>query len=254
MDDYQREFARALAESGALFFDQGLRLKDGRPSPYFVNMGLFRSGRQSYILGSFMARMLAAQGLADRIDVLVGPSYKGSAIAVSTAQALWIEYGREVGFDYDRKEAKTHGEASRQKTSFVTGALFEASTVFIVDDVATTMRTKYDLIDLIRVEAGARHLDLNLVGVGLGVDRLQTEAVYDEQGNVREGVKGGDAVARFTENTGLPVYFLADIRAVVAYLDRERIPVRIGGVHRPLDPDTIREFETYLATYGVGSR
>lgn len=254
MDDYQQEFARVLAESGALFFDEGLRLKDGRPTPHFVNMGLFRTGRTSYVLGSFMARMLAAQGLADRFDVLVGPSYKGSAIAVAVAQALWLEHGLEVGFDYDRKEAKTHGEASRQKTSFVTGALFEAGSVFIVDDVATTMRTKVELIDLIQAEAGTRGLSLSLLGVGLGIDREQTEAVYDEQGRVREGVKGGDAVALFTSRTGLPVYFLAGIRAVVEYLDQERIPVRVRGVRRPLDADTLRDFEVYMATYGVEPR
>ena len=254
MDDYQQAFARVLAECGALFFDEGLRLKDGRPTPYFVNMGLFRTGRLSAIFGSFMARMLMARGLAGRFDTLVGPSYKGSAIAVAVAQALWLEHGLEVGFDYDRKEAKAHGEASRRETRFVTGALFEAGSVFIVDDVATTMRTKVELIDLIQAEAGARGLSLSLLGVGLGIDREQTEAVHDSQGRLQEGVKGGDAVALFTSRTGLPVHFLAGIREVVDFLYREGIPVRVRGVSRGLDADTLRDFEVYMATYGVDSR
>jgi orotate phosphoribosyltransferase len=254
MDDFQQAFARVLAECGALFFDEGLRLKDGRPTPYFVNMGLFRTGRLSYIFGSFMARMLAARGLAGRIDTLVGPSYKGSAIAVAVAQALWLEHGFEVGFDYDRKEAKAHGEASRRETRFVTGALLGGGSVFIVDDVATTMHTKDELIGLIQSEAEAQGLRLSLLGVGLGIDREQTEAVYDGQGRLQEGVKGGDAVALFTSRTGLPVHFLAGIREVVDFLGREGVPVRIRGVRRPLDADTLREFEVYMATYGVEPR
>ncbi|MBF0530822.1 MAG: hypothetical protein HQK55_16450, partial [Deltaproteobacteria bacterium] len=84
MESYQKEFAGVLAETGALFFAPGLRLKDGRPTPYFVNLGLFRTGRLIGRLGSFLAGMLMDRRLVDGIDVLVGPSYKGSALAVAT--------------------------------------------------------------------------------------------------------------------------------------------------------------------------
>ena len=42
MEDYKKRLARTLAETGALFFDKGLILKDGRPTPYFVNMAMFK--------------------------------------------------------------------------------------------------------------------------------------------------------------------------------------------------------------------
>ena len=45
MDDYKKRFARTLAETEAIFFDEGLILKDGRPTPYVVNMAMFRTGR-----------------------------------------------------------------------------------------------------------------------------------------------------------------------------------------------------------------
>ena len=83
MQDHQKAFAKLLADTGALFFAQGLRLKDGRPSPYFVNMGLFRTGRLNSLLGSFLAQMIVSNNLADGIDVILGPSYKGSALAVA---------------------------------------------------------------------------------------------------------------------------------------------------------------------------
>jgi orotate phosphoribosyltransferase len=37
MEEYKKKLATILAETGALFFDKNLVLKDGRPTPYFVN-------------------------------------------------------------------------------------------------------------------------------------------------------------------------------------------------------------------------
>ena len=254
MEKYQVEFARVLAETGALFFAQGLKLKDGRPTPYFVNLGLFRSGRLVSRLGSLMAGMLVSRGLAGEVDVLVGPSYKGSALAVSIAQALWTEHGRDVLFDYDRKEAKTHGEATGGRNLMVTNALFDGARVLVVDDVGTSMATKYDLMDVLKNVCRERKIEIALSGVALAMDREQTTAVYDEEGRVREGVRGEDALGRFTADTGLPVYALAGIRAVVRYLAAEQTPVLIDGESRPLDPETLDNFETYLSTYGVTGR
>ena len=53
MEDYKKRFAMTLAETGAIFFDRGLVLKDKRPTPYFVNMAMFRTGRLSIELGAF---------------------------------------------------------------------------------------------------------------------------------------------------------------------------------------------------------
>ena len=202
MEDYQKEFAKLLAETEALFFTKGLRLKDGRPTPYFINLGLFRTGKLASLLGSFLGRMLVAKSLTSQVDVLLGPSYKGSALAVATAQALWTEHGVDLAFDYDRKEAKTHGEATGGESLFVTKALRPRARIFIIDDVGTTMRTKYDILKLLKAESSDKKLGLTVVGVGLAVDREQTTAVLDENGMVREGIKGEDAIGRFMEKTG----------------------------------------------------
>ena len=63
---FQQEFARFLVETGSLFFRQGLVLKDGRPSPYFVNLGKFSTGKLSYRLGSFFCPF------PDRIELAAG--------------------------------------------------------------------------------------------------------------------------------------------------------------------------------------
>jgi len=45
MEDYQKRFSEFLANSGALFFKEGFILKDGRPTPYFVNSRVSWSGK-----------------------------------------------------------------------------------------------------------------------------------------------------------------------------------------------------------------
>ena len=254
MEEYQKEFARLLADTGALFFAPGLRLKDGRPTPYFVNMGLFRTGRLASLLGGLMARLMVGRGLAGQVDVILGPSYKGSALAVAAAQALWTEHGLDVMFEYDRKEAKTHGEATGAQSLFVTGALAAGGRVYVVDDVGTSMGTKYELLERLDQEARRRGVSCPVVGVGLAVDRRQTTAVYDENGGVREGVRGRDALAEFTAQTGVPVHSLAPIDQVIACLAEEKRPVMVDGNRRPLAEAELRSFEEYLALYGATGR
>ena len=43
MENHVKRLAKTLAETGVLFFDTGLVLKDGRPTPYFVNMAMFKT-------------------------------------------------------------------------------------------------------------------------------------------------------------------------------------------------------------------
>ena len=132
MEDYKKRLARTLAETQALFFDKNLVLKDGRPTPYFVNMAMFKTGRLSLEMGSFFADMMVSLDLAKKTDIILGPSYKGSAIALSAAIALWKEHGRDMLFDYDRKEAKTHGEASTFQSLFVNRTFFDGCRIFVV--------------------------------------------------------------------------------------------------------------------------
>lgn len=251
MEDYKKKLALILAETGALFFDKNLVLKDGRPTPYFVNLGMFRTGRLSMEMGSFFADMMAGKGLVDQTDILLGPSYKGSAIALSAAIALYTRYGRDLLFDYDRKEAKTHGESSQSGSLFVNKAFFNGCRVFVVDDVATSMGTKLELLKTVEQEAGARRLSVRLVGIGIAIDREQTTAVYDAQGRVIPGKKGKNAIEEFVASTGIPVYSVVGIREVVEFLYREGVPVRIEGRSSPIDDKTKQDFDEYMKTYGV---
>jgi len=251
MEDYKKQLALILAETGAIFFDEGLVLKDGRPTPYFVNTAMFKTGRLGLKMGSFFAGMMMSQGLAGDTDIILGPSYKGSSIALATAISMWQEYRIDMAFEYDRKEAKTHGEASSSKGNFVNQAFFDGCRIFVVDDVATSMGTKYDLLDKIDSEAQSLGMTFRVVGVGIGLNREQTTAVYDPHGKVRLGQKGGNAIGDFVTKTGIPVISVANIREVVDYLFEERVPVLIRGRRFPMDEETKAEFDQYIGIYGV---
>lgn len=251
MEDYKKRLAITLAETGALFFDKNLVLKDGRPTPYFVNMGMFRTGRLSMELGSFFAEMMVDRDMVNETDIILGPSYKGSAIAQATAIALYTHHGCDLLFDYDRKEAKTHGEASKAGNMFVNRTFFDGCRVFVVDDVATSMGTKYDLLKRVEMAAKAGDMGIQVVGIGIAIDREQTRAVYDKENRVVLDQKGENAIQSFVSKTGIPVYSVAGIRQVVAYLYEEKAPVLIGGKPRPINEKTKAEFDDYLKTYGV---
>ncbi len=250
MDEYKEIFAQMLAETGALFFKKGLRLKDGRPTPYFVNMGMFKTGRLSLEMGSVFAAMLVEKGIIEHVDIILGPSYKGSAIAQAVSIALWNNHGIDIPFEYDRKEAKAHGEASASGSLFVNQTFFDGCRVFVVDDVATSMTTKYELIEKIKGEASRRGIHVKVRGIGIAIDREQTSAVYDKDGRLIEGVRGRDAVSEFIEKTGIDVRSVAGIREVVEYLYTAGVPILIEGERAPMRAELKSIFDDYLAVYG----
>jgi orotate phosphoribosyltransferase len=254
MESYKERFALLLANTGAIFFDKNLVLKDGRPTPYFVNTAMFKTARLALEMGTFFAKMMVSHGLVDQTDIVLGPSYKGSAIALATAIALWHDHRIDMRFEYDRKEAKTHGEASGGKSLFVNQTFFDGCRIFVVDDVATSMGTKFELLEKIESEARLKGMSLRVVGVGIGLDREQTTAVYDRDGKVLLGQKGENAIQDFVARSGIAVFTVAGIRDVVEYLYREETAVMIQGRRRPIDAETKEAFDAYLEMYGVPRR
>ncbi|MCK5039471.1 MAG: hypothetical protein KAR87_00700 [Candidatus Aenigmarchaeota archaeon] len=239
METYKQNFAKLLADTEALFFDDNLVLKDGRPTPYFVNMGKFKSGKLNNQLCSYYVEMLVEKGIIDNIDIVFGPSYKGSSIACGMVNVLWTKYNIDKLYEYDRKEAKTHGDASGKKKMFVNNTFFDNCRVYIVDDVATSMATKVESIEKIQNDAEDNNINIIVAGVGIGIDREQTN------------VEGQNAIANFVEKTSIPVHSVAGINEVVQYLYEEKIPVLIKGEKQPIDEEVKKRFDDYIETYGV---
>jgi orotate phosphoribosyltransferase len=194
-----RQFIEFALESGVLAFGD-FTTKSGRRTPYFFNAGRFDHGAALLRLARFYAQTILAGRDAGtlRFDMLFGPAYKGIALAAATAMAL-AEFGVDVPFSYNRKEAKDHGEGG-----LLVGAPL-AGRVLIVDDVITDGAAKRESVALIRAQ-GAEP-----AGVVIMLDRME-----------RTGPDGGlspdSAVRSFEKVTGTPVMSIASLDDLLAFL------------------------------------
>jgi orotate phosphoribosyltransferase len=189
---YQERFIDLLAEYDAVRFGE-FTLKSGRKSPYFINAGQLRTGRAIAGVGRAYAERVRAAGLSP--DVVFGPSYKGVPLAVATAVAL-SEEGRDVGFCFDRKEAKDHGEGGL----FVGTQPEAGQKVVLVDDVITSGISIVQAVALLRKAA-----PVEILGVVVLVDR-------QEKGRERSTLE------ELEESLGAPVLPVVNVRQIVRHL------------------------------------
>ncbi len=262
MKHYQKKFSVGLADSGSLLFGDGLFLRDGRPTPHFINIGIYaRRASSRFELAKAYASMIKQkidEGI--NIDVVFGPSYKASLIAGDATFALLIDYGIDLGCCYDRKEAKTHGEeASSVESLFVGAKFYDGCNIYMVDDVGTSMATKLKSLKKISHESEASGITTNVVGVGIAVDREQVGPVYDDskpvdlpnEERVIVGARGEDAIGSFIEKTGIPVDSIVGITGVVEHLFNTQYPLMINNVRQPMSSEVHDTFLEYMAKYGV---
>jgi orotate phosphoribosyltransferase len=266
MKPYQENFTRRLASTGALFFKSGLDLKDGRGTPYFVNIGKFNDGDSSYELGCLYAGIVVDNLInkGKKVDIISGPSYKASAIAQATAIALHKEHNIKVGFNYDRKEAKTHGEATQTADMWVGAEFFDGCNWVIVDDVGTTMNTKVEHIDKAKFTEQQKKIKTNLIGIVLGVDREQVDAVYNTPNNkptylpnkkvdpscVLHGKRGEDAILKFMREQKVPVFAGVGITAAVEFTHSAQLKNPKDA--RVVDDEAMAKFREYMRTEEPG--
>lgn len=222
-------FTEFLLESNALKFGD-FTLKSGRQSPYFINAGAFNDGRKIATLGAFYAEKIAEEIKAGRlphdIDTVFGPAYKGIPLAVSTAIALTSGHGMQVGYTFDRKEKKDHGDGGMM----VGTQLADGMKVLLVDDVMTAGTAVREVIPKLKAEA-----DVDIVGLVLSVDRMEDEGLRP--------VRGG----RGREEFGFPVLAIANVREI---FEAGRNIVTSDG--QPYVTDAIKSaVGDYLERYGA---
>ena len=268
MEAYQQNLVKLLAEKSALYFEENLFLKDGRPTPYLVNMEALNYGRDIFELGGYYARMIVENKLVDKFDVLLGLSYKGIDLPVATTIALSLKHGINTkSYEFDRKEAKAHGDASNQEKMFVKGAFFNQARILMLDDVATSMDTKREGLEKIKAEAERKKMDLQIVGIAVAFDREQTTAVYDQEvpvglndkdlspwkkQHVQLGIKGEDAKKKFTGETGIPIYSMVGASESIDFLhSHPYVKVSINKMMSSLDKETKERYYNYQQLYGV---
>ncbi len=161
MTPAQEAFLELLVTRQALKFGD-FTLKSGRKSPYFINTGCFHMGGDLAMLGEAYAATVQAR-FGDGVQVVFGPAYKGIPLGLATAAAYEGLVGRPVGWTYDRKEAKDHGDGG----SFVGHPLTRGLKVVIVDDVLTAGTALRESL------AKLRPTGVEVLGAVVAVDRQE---------------------------------------------------------------------------------
>jgi len=215
MQQYQKDFIDFLVNSGALSFGD-YTTKSGRKTPYFINTGKFDEGGKISALGKFYADHIMKSGL-DKADIIFGPAYKGIPLCVATASAM-AGMGKNVGFSFNRKEAKDHGDAG-----IVVGKkIKDGDKVLLVEDVITAGTTMREIVPFLRSLAA-----VEILGVVVSVDRKE------------KGTGDLSAVQEVEKNYNLKVYPVVTIADIL-----ERLGPRITA-------DQLAAAGEYLKKYGI---
>lgn len=194
-------------EYQALRFGE-FELKSGRISPYFFNAGVFADGRSIDQLARCYAQTLVDSGVA--FDQLFGPAYKGIPLVAAIAMALQRDFGINVPFVYNRKEAKDHGEGGQLVGPPLTGR------VIIVDDVisaGTSVKESTAWIE--QAGAQASGVLIALDRQERGQDERSAVDMLRDQGMAVISVATLDGLIQWAESKGV-----ADLEAMHAYRHR----------------------------------
>ena len=197
MEQYKKEFIQFMVECNVLKFGE-FTLKSGRKSPFFMNAGAYITGSQLGRLGEYYAQAIH-NAYGDDFDVLFGPAYKGIPLAAAASIALWKNHGVDVGYAYDRKEVKDHGEGG-----MIVGSKLEDGTkVVLIEDVMTSGKALREVYPKLKAVA-----DVDVAGMIITVDR-QERGLQSEQSAVQE-VK-----AEF----GVDVYAIVTMSDIIAAIE-----------------------------------
>ena len=196
MKAYQEQFIQFMLQKKVLVFGD-FTLKSGVKSPYFFNFGCFDDGHSLKEIADFYVQVMLLHEI--RCDVLYGPAYKGIPIASNIAQQYYRLTGHSMGFAYQRKESKKHGEGG----DFV-GTPVANKTVLVIDDVisqGTAIKESFLAID----EAGGY-----ITGALVALDRL--DAYQDTGGD------GRPTSAILSEKVSRPILSGIDMHDVLTYV------------------------------------
>jgi len=234
---YKKQFVQFLLESGALTFGD-FTLKSGRKSPYMINTGKFDSGAALSRLGCFYSRAIYEKmelGIIPwETNTLFGSAYKGIPLATSAAIAFGAAFDLDLGWTFNRKELKDHGEGG----VFVGKKPGADDSVLIIDDVMTAGTALRETINLFKEYAP----EAKIVGSVIAVDRK--ERGRDERLS---------AIAEAQFELGIPIFSIINIDEILAILKDDDFEREYHNSEKaePPTPSQIAAIEDYLSEYRI---
>ncbi|MBC8559397.1 orotate phosphoribosyltransferase [Fumia xinanensis] len=176
----KKEFIEFMMSADVLRFGE-FKTKSGRLSPYFVNTGNYRTGKQIDTLGKFYAQCIK-ETCGENFTAMFGPAYKGIPLATAAAGALAREYGINKPYFFNRKEAKDHGEGG----SLVGYQPQDGDKIIIIEDVITAgtavRETVPVLMNAAKVTVNDMFISVNRCEVGQNAGKTAVMEVKEEFG------------------------------------------------------------------------
>ena len=220
---YQVKLVEFLLTQGVLQFGE-FKLKSGRLSPYYYNARNLNTGEALSRIGQVYAEKIASE--LKQTDVIFGPAYAGIPLVAATGVQL-AQMGKNVRVAYDRKEAKSYGDA--KTGSVIMGDVKAGDHVLLVDDMVTTGGTKLEVKDKILQNIP-------------GVQFVGILVVFDRKEKDDAGVYSGDAL----KAAGLPLHSVLNAPDLFEYLHNRDVN---GKVH--VNDAHYAAFQAYRKQYGV---
>ena len=157
--DLGQEFLKFAVECQAFKFGE-FTLKNGSNSDVFFDSSSFNSGNKLRKLSRFLAKVIQLE--IPEWNFIYGSAYKGIPLACAVSVELAELRSRDVGYLFDRKEEKKHGDGG----SFVGKVPTNENVIVFVDDVITSASTK-----ITGMEKVLKAFDVKFAAIVVGVDR-----------------------------------------------------------------------------------
>ena len=218
LEQSKKEFIEFTMSADVLRFGDFVT-KSGRNTPYFVNTGNYRTGKQIATLAKFYAALIKNE-CGDEFDCMFGPAYKGIPLAAAAAAALYNEHGIDKPYFFNRKEEKDHGEGG----SLVGYKPQDGNRVIIIEDVITAGTAIRETVPILTAAA-----DVKIPHMFISVDRCEVGQT-----------PGKTAVMEVMEDFGINVHAIVTVRDIHEYLKQ-------SGEYAPV----LKNMESYMEKYCV---
>lgn len=218
LEQSKKEFIEFMMSADVLRFGDFVT-KSGRNTPYFVNTGNYRTGKQIATLAKFYAALIKNE-CGNEFDCMFGPAYKGIPLAAAAAAALYNEHGIDKPYFFNRKEEKDHGEGG----SLVGYKPQDGDRVIIIEDVITAGTAIRETVPILTAAA-----DVKIPHMFISVDRCEVGQT-----------PGKTAVMEVMEDFGINVHAIVTVRDIHEYLKQ-------SGEYASV----LKNMESYMEKYCV---
>ena len=218
LDASKVEFIEFMMSADVLRFGDFVT-KSGRNTPYFVNTGNYKTGKQIATLAKFYSKMIK-ETVGDEFDAMFGPAYKGIPLAAATAATLATEYDMDKPYFFNRKEVKDHGEGG----NLVGYKPVDGDRIIIIEDVITAGTAIRETMPILFGAA-----DVKVKDMFISVNRCEV----GQNGNKT-------AVMEVMEEFGINVHSIITVKDIYEYLKEK-------GTYG----DVLPKMEAYMEKYCV---